>query len=348
MTPHYGSPGPASQAVLAKLQSFNSAFKIAGALALAAIVVGVLVAWSRGASNEVPPGFARSNGRIEAERVDIAAKLPGRLKEVLVKEGDTVTLGQVLARMDTAELEADIRQAEAAVRQSEQQLDQSYALVAQRKSELAFAEQQLERSLALVDKGYSTREQVDQRRAAKDTAIAALNSATSQIALSKATIEAAVARVESLKTNLADSTLRAPRAGRIQYRLALPGEVLGAGGKVLTLLDLTDVYMTIFLPTHDAGRLSLGSESRVILDAAPEYVVPASVSFVAADAQFTPKYVETKTEREKLMFRIKVQIPREVLEKYSPLVKTGIPGVAYVRIDSAAGWPKSLSVSLPP
>ena len=181
----------------------------------------------------------------------------------------------------------------------------------------------------------------------QETAIAALNSATSQIQLSKAMIEAAVAKVESLKAILNDSTLVAPRAGRIQYRLALPGEVLAAGGKVLTLLDLGDVYMTIFLPTKEAGRLSLGSEARIILDAAPQYVVPATVSFVAADAQFTPKYVETRTEREKLMFRVKVQIPRDVLEHYATLVKTGIPGIAYVRIVSDANWPKTLAVSLP-
>lgn len=340
-------PQPAPPAANAKPAGLFSQSSILAAVAAAVVAVLALVAWSRSGANDVPVGFARSNGRIEAERVDIAAKLPGRLKEVLVKEGDTVQLGQPLARMDTAELEADIRQAEAAVRQAEQQLDQSYALLAQRKSELAFAEQQLARSSALVGKGYTSREQFDQRRAAKDTAIAAVNSANAQIALSKATIEAAIAKVESLKTNLVDSTLLAPRAGRIQYRLALPGEVLASGGKVLTLLDLTDVYMTIFLPTLDAGRLSIGSEARVILDAAPQYVIPATISFVAADAQFTPKYVETKTEREKLMFRVKIQIPRDVLEKYAPLVKTGIPGLAYVKTDGGAAWPAKLAVSLP-
>ena len=88
-----------------------------------------------------------------------------------------------------------------------------------------------------------------------------------------------------IKENLKDYVLTAPRNGRVQYRLALPGEVLGAGGKVLTLLDLTDVYMTIFLPTNDVGKLELGSEARIIPDAAPQYAVPATISFVASDAQ---------------------------------------------------------------
>jgi len=123
--------------------------------------------------------------------------------------------------------------------------------------------------------------------------------------------------------------------------------LLAAGGKVLALLDLTDVHMTIFLPTREAGRLALGSEARIVLDAAPNYVIPAKVSFVAAEAQFTPKYVETASEREKLMFRIKVQVPRDVLEKYEPLVKTGIPGVAYVKTALDAQWPERLAVKLP-
>ena len=135
--------------------------------------------------------------------------------------------------------------------------------------------------------------------------------------------------------------------GGTGYRLAEPGEVLPAGGKVLTLLDLTDVYMTIFLPTSQVGRVNLGAEARIIFDAAPEYVVPASVSFVAPRAQFTPKEVETHSEREKLMFRVKVRIAPELLQQHIEKVKTGVPGVAYVRLDPAAEWPQQLRVKLP-
>ena len=158
---------------------------------------------------------------------------------------------------------------------------QAIALLAQRKSELILAEQELERSKALGAKGYTPQEKVDQRQSARLTAQAAVNSANAGIGQSKAAIEAAIARVERIKENLKDYVLTAPRNGRVQYRLALPGEVLGAGGKVLTLLDLTDVYMTIFLPTKDVGQLELGAEARIIPDATPQYVVPATVSFVA-------------------------------------------------------------------
>jgi HlyD family secretion protein len=316
-------------------------------VAVLLLVGGGYVAWRKISVPSLPPGFAKANGRIEAERVDVATKLAGRLKEVLVKEGDSVAKGQTLAIMDTAELEAQMNDAKAAAVQAERQLDQAIALLAQRNSELTLAKQELDRAEKLAVKGYTSREVVEQRTSSKITAEAAVNSAQAQIDHAKAAIESATARVARIQTYLDDSILTAPRSGRVQYRLALPGEVLAAGGKVLTLLDVTDVYMTVFLPTSEAGRLPIGAEVRIIFDAAPQYVVPASVSFVATEAQFTPKYVETQSERDKLMFRVKVQLPPDILEKYTAWVKTGVPGVAYIRLSPRAKWPDVLTVALP-
>jgi len=320
---------------------------LAGLVVAALLAGGAYVGWRLINADQLPRGFAKANGRIEAERVDVATKLAGRLEQVLVKEGDTVKKDEVVARMDTAELDAQLADAKATVRQAERQLDQANALLAQRQSELTLAQKEYQRSKKLSEKGFTATETVDQRHSAQATAEAAVNSAHAQIDLSKATIESAKAKVDRIQTFIDDSVLVAPRAGRIQYRLALPGEVLAAGGKVLTLLDVTDVYMTVFLPTSEAGRVAIGAEARIIFDAIPDYVVPASVSFVATEAQFTPKYVETKTEREKLMFRVKVQLPREILEKYSRWVKTGVPGVAYIRLDPDAQWPEFLQPNLP-
>jgi len=104
----------------------------------------------------------------------------------------------------------------------------------------------------------------------------------------------------------------------------------------------TDVYMTIFLPTAQAGRVRIGAEARLVFDALSDITVPAKVSFVAPDAQFTPKQVETRTEREKLMFRIKVKIDPELLMEHLKEVKTGVPGVAYVRLDPESEWPEDI------
>jgi HlyD family secretion protein len=188
---------------------------------------------------------------------------------------------------------------------------------------------------------------VDLRRAQKAAASAAVASATAGIASAQASIEAAEATADRLRTDLADYALTAPRAGRVQYRLVDAGEVVAAGGVVASLLDLTDVSMTIYLPTGAVGPLRHGAEARLIFDAAPDYVAPAIVTFVAGEAQFTPKYVETESEREKLMFRVKLTIPPEVLKAHQHVVKTGVPGVAWVRIDPAAPWPEALAVRLP-
>lgn len=141
--------------------------------------------------------------------------------------------------------------------------------------------------------------------------------------------------------------LKAPRDGRIQYRVAQHGEVLSPGGTVLNMVDLTDVYMTFFLPTEATGQVALGAQVRLVLDAIPQYVIPAEVSFVADVAQFTPKTVETEEERQKLMFRIKARIDPALLLQHLQQIKTGVPGMAYVRLDPKLEWPTELRIRLP-
>src|SRR5690606_12465972 len=164
----------------------------------------------------------------------------------------------------------------------------------------AMAQQQLDDDLARLQ---SAEAELAAARAQVSSAAAGIAAARSQAVEAESAVEAARASVERLQADLDDSQLKAPRAGRVQYRVAQPGEVLGAGGKLLNLVDLTDVYMTFFLPERQAGRVALGSEVRLVIDAAPQYVIPARVSYVASVAQFTPKTVETASEREKLMFR---------------------------------------------
>ncbi len=315
---------------------------------VAAIAAGAgYFVWQKNKPPGLPEGFASSNGRLEVQRTDIAAKFPGRIKEIRVREGDTVKAGEVLVTMDTAELEAQLLEAKAAVLESEQQLYQAVALLAQRKTDMTLANKEYQRSRTLGRKGYTSREVVDQRRAALATARAGQRSASAGIKRAKAGVAAAKARAQRLEENIKDYVLLAPRSGRIQYRLAQQGEVVGAGGKILTLLDLSDVYMTIFLPTRAIGRLEIGAQARIVPDAASQYVIPARVSFVASDAQFTPKYVETRNEREKLMFRVKVRLPQDVLKRYARRVKAGVTGIAYVRLAPQAQWPDYLKVKLP-
>lgn len=298
-------------------------------------------------ANQLPDSVVYGNGRIEATEYDIATKLPGRLVKVLAQEGDMVEMGQALAVIDTDDLNAQLREANAGLREVIESRKYALAIVDQHKSELALAEAELRRTLELAKQGHVSKENVDKQRTVSTSAQAALRAANVKVVQSDAGIEAAHARIERLQSNIADSTLQAPINGRILYRLAEPGEVLGSGGKVFSLLDLTDVYMSIYLPTSEAGKVTIGSEARIVLDAIPQYILPAKVSFVSAQAQFTPKSVETRDERDKLMFRVKVKLDPQLLKEHIAQVKTGVPGLAYVLLAPEKTWPEKLQVRVP-
>ncbi|MCA1300595.1 HlyD family secretion protein [Stappia indica] len=313
----------------------------------AALGLAGFFAWQHYAAPLLPEGIVSSNGRIEAERIDVSAKLPGRVAEVFVSEGQWVTAGTLVARLDTLEVDAQLHQAEAMVKQAEQQKLQSDALLKQREAELEFVKLEVTRTEQLAAKGHATQQQLDQLKTAQASAAAGVAAAEAGIDLGVATIASAKASVERLQSIKDDASLFAPRDGRVQYILTKAGEVVGAGGKVVTLTDLTDIYMTIFLPARNAGLLAVGAEARLILDPIPDYVVPAQVSFVASTAQFTPKSVETADERDQLMFRVKLSIPPSLLAKYQEQAKAGVAGVGYVRLDAKTDWPDWLQVKLP-
>jgi len=343
---------------------------------LGAAAAGAFAAFGPLARHDDHPGFVTGNGRIEATEIDVATKIAGRVRDIGAQEGQFVTAGQVLAAMDTRSLqaqrdEADARReqaraalagARAQVALRESDLEAARALVGQRESDLDAARRRLVRSDTLAEEGASSRQELDDdrarvagtgaaltaARAQVRAAAAAVNAAGTQIASAEANEKAAAATVARIDAELADAVLTAPRAGRVQYRIAQPGEVLGAGGKVLKLVDLSDVYMTFFLPETVAGRVGLGSDVRIVLDAAPRYAIPAVVSYVASTAQFTPKTVETANERQKLMFRVKARIDRNLLQAHLQQVKTGLPGVAWVRLDPKAPWPAEIAARVAP
>ena len=296
---------------------------------------------------DMPDGIVKTNGRIEATEVDVAAKYPGRLATVSVNEGDEVLAGQVVATISSPETEAQLRGAQAQLLKAKQSLAEVVALIAQRKSDLDFARPDYERGKTLLEHGNIPQQVVDQRRNKLEAAEAGYVAANAQRDQAEAAIKAAEADVERLQSILVDLVLVSPRSGRVQYRLARAGEVVAAGQRVLTILDLNDVYMTIYLPANVAGPLMLGDEARTILDPIPQYVLPNTISFVATEAQFTPKSVETAEEREKLMFRVKLQADPQVINKYYRQVKTGVRGLGFVRTDPKIPWPAELAVKLP-
>ncbi len=372
-------------------------------LLLLAVAAGVGYWWFHPAP-ALPPGFAWGNGRLEADAIDIDTKFAGRIGKLFVDQGDMVKAGQVVAVMDTRDLQAQMNKSEAVVRQSQRALeeaqknlaqqqtqvlssqaavlqaqralDEANATLLQQQTQVKLAKQELDRTKYLVPRGAATVQQLDQRQQVLDGAVAGQNAAAAKVGEAEQAlvvanyavtatqtardaaaarvgeaehaVEAATHDVEYYKADIADNSLAAPRDGPIEYRVANVGEVLPAGGKVFTMLDASYIYMDIYLPTAEAGRVRIGSEARIVLDAYPDHVIPAHVVFVAKQAQFTPKTVETKSERDKLMFRIRVRIDPERLEGHEAIVRSGLPGVSYVRTDPSAAWPPRLQPSAPP
>lgn len=344
---------------------------IRGGIAIAIIAAGIVL-WLLLRPSELPEGIVSGNGRIEATEIDISAKAPGRIADILADEGDLIKAGQVVAHMDVdvlnaqrAEAQAQLAQARTAVETAQSQVAQrqseraaALATVRQREAELNAARKRLARSETLAREGATAVQERDDDQARVEGASAAVEAARAQLAAvdaaigtarsqvigARSNVDAVLATIERIEADIRDSELRAPVGGRVQYRIAQPGEVVAGGGRVLNLVDLTDVYMTFFLPETVAGRVALGSEARIVLDAAPDFVIPARISFVADVAQFTPKTVETESERQKLMFRVRAQIDPALLERNITQVKTGLPGVAYVRIDPDVAWPDELAL----
>ncbi|AUM00327.1 HlyD family secretion protein [Pseudothauera hydrothermalis] len=311
-------------------------------LALCAAIGGFYLYPQR--QSALPPGIAAGNGRLEATEVDVATKIAGRLAELAPREGDWVEAGAVVGRLDADDLRAQLRAAEAQAVQAQKAAEGARADVRKLRSDVSLAEKTLKRSEELIGKGFVSRNKLDTDQSGMERAVAGMAQAQSRVAEADAAVAAALAKVDSLKATLNDTLLKAPIAGRVLYRLAEPGEVLAAGGKVLTLVDLSDMYMTVYLPTEKAGQVAIQSEARIVLDALPGQAIPAKVGFVAAKAQFTPREVETRTEREKLMFRLKVQADPAWLAAHRDLAKGGMPGVAYVKLDANAVWPANLQI----
>ena len=354
------------------------------------LVVGGILAYKywKSTQSALPEGIVSGNGRIEAKLSDASAKESLRVKEVLVDEGDLVKPGQVLVRLDTVTIEAELARNEAAVASAREQFAAANAAIAtakadiaaakadvaaanaaieQQQSEIKLAQTEADRQRRMLAENATSQALFDTRQTALETAKSALMSiqaqadatqaragaaqarastAQSQADAAQREIDVALAQVEVTKSRIKDATLISPVTGRVLYRLVEPGEVLGPGGKALTLVDLSDVYMEIYLPSNYAAALKTGAPARITVDYEPDKSAAGYVSFVSPEAQFTPKQVETKSEREKLMFRVKIQIPAELVTHYIESIKTGVRGVGYVKVRPDATWPQWLENGL--
>ncbi|PIE44088.1 MAG: HlyD family secretion protein [Gammaproteobacteria bacterium] len=306
------------------------------------------------------PGITHSNGRLELSRMDVASLYPGRVEQVVIEEGQYVTPGEVLAILSSETTQAKHHAAlaqqnasRAKQRQAEKAVKHIAAQLIAQQQQIKVTQLDVDNALALHKNKLISQSELDKRIAARDAATASLTAlqfaqkeAEAAVQQATAGVQQAEAQVEQIDSMLGDLRIKAPKAGRVQYKLVEMGSVVGPGSKIVSLLDLGDVSMNLFLPGPVVNTVALNSEARIVLDG-QDYVFPAKVTFIASDAQFTPKHVETKSERAKLMFKVKLKIPVAIARRYQNYLRGGMAGDGYVLTEPKAVWTDDLAVRLP-
>lgn len=309
----------------------------------AALLVSVsVVACGRSAHN----GSVVASGHIEAIDVRVATKVRGRLLERPVDEGDSVKAGQLLGIVDTIDAELSLREAVAQRDQADavyrlrvagsrrEDIAELAARVEGVQADLDGAEKELKRQETLVAEGVTTAKTRDDALARRDVLAGQLESATQALTRAKAgsrdqEIEAAranrdamEARIAQLRQQIADATVVSPTDGLVTEKIAEPGELLAAGAPILVITDLARPWLTVYVAEPDLGKIKLGAVAEVVTDGGERR--QGKVSFIASTAEFTPKNVQTRDERVKLVYRVKIALGNE-----DGVFKPGMPAEAH-------------------
>ena len=286
-----------------------------------------------------------ASGHIEAVDVRILTKVRGRVLQRPVDEGDTVKTGQVLAVLDTIDNELLLRQAKADRDQADanlrlkiagsrkEDIDQLSAQVDATRADLDGAEKELVRQERLVTEGVTTAQTRDDALARRDALKGQLESArqalvrakagtrSQEIEAARATLASMDARIAQLTQQIADATIVSPVDGVVTEKIAEPGELLAAGSAIVVVTDLAKPWLTVYVPEPDLGKIKIGAPAEVVTDGREHR--SGKVTFIASKAEFTPKNVQTRDERVKLVYRVKVG-----LDNADGLFKPGMPAEA--------------------
>ena len=291
-------------------------------------------------------GIAAVNGRLELKRLDVATLYPGRVEEILVQEGDEVKINQPLARLSSTISQTHVIAALEQKKRAEETVSRALAEIDARQQQAKVAKLELDNAFKLRRDNLISSTELERRQSAYNASLAAVNTTQAAKAEAEAAVAQAQAQLEKAQSQYEDMIIKAPKDGRLEYQIAEVGNVLGAGGKVVSVLDPTDTYINVFLTAQQMNQIKLGDDARIVIDGI-NAVFPAKITFVANNAQFTPKSVETTEERAKLMFKVKLQIPVDIALKYKGLLKGGMTAIGYVKYDPQAQWVEQLDVKLP-
>ncbi|MCW5783034.1 MAG: efflux RND transporter periplasmic adaptor subunit [Nitrospirales bacterium] len=355
-------------------------------LFLVFLIAGVLVAvtWWKNRS-AWPEGLIQANGRIEGDLISVATKFMGRINKLVVREGDTVTTGQVMVQLDDVQVRAQVKQAqegwkalEARVQATHEELavlnlqvplaiESAEAKVREIKAKLQQAlavereaRRELDRMRILFEKGNVSLQEFDVKQRQWDVVsqdILAMRSLLVQTQKDLAQAELGWRRIrakeaevaglerqrdqaegalEEVESVLADLTIRAPSNGTITTRMVDIGEVVSAGAPLFEMVDLDHLYLQVYVPEVQIGKVRLGLLSQVFIDAFPDRPFPAVVRYIASRAEFTPKEVQTPDERVKLTYAVKLYFEENPDHRLTP----GMPADAVIRWKDDIPWRK--------
>nr|WP_312385598.1 HlyD family efflux transporter periplasmic adaptor subunit [Moraxella sp. CTOTU47579] len=283
-----------------------------------------------GTEKRAEGGYARTQGGVNQADAVIAAK-----KAQLQIALDNLNNTKALRKDDLVSI-AELQQREQAYQAAKAEVLAAQAA----KAQAAAGGTEAQAGIAEAQSG------IAEAKAAVAEAQAGIEQAQAGIEQAQAGINQAQSQINRVKSIQSDMYVRAPQAGRVEYRIVEVGNVIAPGSKVVTLVDPNDVYLEIFLPTDSSNQVQIGSPARIVLDGI-KAVLPAKVSFVANQSQFTPKSVETKNEREKMMYRVKLSLDPQVASRYQTLLKGGMTAQGYVQLDPSKAWSKDLEVKMP-
>lgn len=294
-------------------------------------LVGLLAGWIFFTQNSDDERLV-AHGTVEATTVTVATKVAGRLLTRLVDEGASVTQGQVVAQMEQHDLrdEFSLRRAERLAAQAQladlragsrpEEIRAAEAAVERVKAEATRAGQDADRAEILYAKDVIPRRELDLARAGRASTAAAVTEAQQQLQLvrrgaridtirqAQARLHGADAALSLARTRMKDAQLISPLRGVVLTKHAEPGEFLALGSPIVTVARLDEVWVRAYIPEPHLGSIHLGQKVRVTTDTSPRSPFAGTVSFIASEAEFTPRSVQTETERVKLVFRVKVTI----------------------------------------
>jgi len=362
----------------------NNLVQIGGVIAAVVVIALIFVFFSK-LGNGIPEGLIPVNGRIEGTTITVAAKYPGRVQEVLVHEGDKVQAGQVMAKLEDAEVQARLRQGEAAVAAMRAQLQAAEQGLGMSKQSLPMtastaeanyrrmqamydqalaAKKQMEIDLArirrLVEKGTIQRHQLEQMQLRYDSTVSQLAAAQQGVAAAKKQFEQArvaqgqvgvqAEQLEALRHQIAQTeagldqvrimidnmTIKAPANGTVVTKLIEPGELAAQGTPLFEVIDMDHLYLQAYAPEPYIGKIARGQEAQIYVDAYPDKPFPAELRYIASTAQFTPREVQTTTDRVKLVYEVKLYLKENPNGALTP----GMPADGVIRWKPDVKWEK--------